>query len=269
MRALVLSGGGMFGAYQAGAWSALEDVFRPDLVVGCSVGALNGWLIASGCPAAEMEKQWLSMPAMARHRWRVPPGPLDGFIDPTPFEQQVRTLHHTWRPKMPVAVVATELARLRPRIFRETEIGWEHLAASCAVFGALPQYRIDGRRYSDGGLLGALPLWAALELGATSIVAVQVMPRMPWPLRAGLRMLRAWSGLRTTAAADVPVFTIAPRVPLGSLREAAFWDRGRAERWLAQGRHDAEEVASNISRMVCFGSPVPTHGHVSHLPVEG
>src|SRR5579862_9012522 len=48
--ALVLSAGGMFGAYQAGAWRELSASFRPDLVVGTSAGSLNGWSIAGGCP---------------------------------------------------------------------------------------------------------------------------------------------------------------------------------------------------------------------------
>ena len=57
--ALVLSGGGMFGAYQAGAWKALSREISPDMVVGASVGALNGWLIASGVAAEELEQRWL------------------------------------------------------------------------------------------------------------------------------------------------------------------------------------------------------------------
>src|ERR1035438_5321759 len=52
--ALVLSAGGMFGAYQAGAWNVLSRRFQPDLVVGASVGALNGWAIAGGCSPAEL-----------------------------------------------------------------------------------------------------------------------------------------------------------------------------------------------------------------------
>ena len=41
MTALVLSAGGMYGAYQAGAWKAIADIFQPDLVVGASIGAIN------------------------------------------------------------------------------------------------------------------------------------------------------------------------------------------------------------------------------------
>lgn len=46
--ALVLTGGGNRGAIQAGALLALfEHGFRPDLIVGMSVGAINGVLLSS------------------------------------------------------------------------------------------------------------------------------------------------------------------------------------------------------------------------------
>ena len=44
--ALVLSAGGMFRGYQAGAWKVLRSRLRPDIVIGASAGALNGWAIA-------------------------------------------------------------------------------------------------------------------------------------------------------------------------------------------------------------------------------
>ena len=41
--ALVLSGGGSRGAYQCGVWQALEELgIKIDIVVGVSVGAING-----------------------------------------------------------------------------------------------------------------------------------------------------------------------------------------------------------------------------------
>jgi NTE family protein len=65
--ALVLSGGGLFGAWQAGAWAALEGTIAPDLVVGTSVGALNGAVIASGASAAHLRQLWLD-PSLAELR---------------------------------------------------------------------------------------------------------------------------------------------------------------------------------------------------------
>lgn len=58
MKALVLSGGGLFGAWQAGAWSVLAERFEPDLIVGASIGALNGYLIASGATPEELIEVW-------------------------------------------------------------------------------------------------------------------------------------------------------------------------------------------------------------------
>src|SRR5258706_10048439 len=56
--ALVLSGGGMFGAWQAGAWRTLADVIQPDLVVGASVGSLIGYAIAGGASPEELRQFW-------------------------------------------------------------------------------------------------------------------------------------------------------------------------------------------------------------------
>lgn len=58
MRALVLSGGGLFGAWQAGAWSVLSREFEPELIVGASIGSVNGYLIACGVGPEELMGLW-------------------------------------------------------------------------------------------------------------------------------------------------------------------------------------------------------------------
>ena len=48
-RAVVFSGGGTKGSYQIGAWQALNELsFVPDIVVGTSVGSINGALMVQG-----------------------------------------------------------------------------------------------------------------------------------------------------------------------------------------------------------------------------
>ena len=48
---LVLQGGGALGAYQAGVYEALmEGGIEPDWVIGTSIGAINGALIAGNAP---------------------------------------------------------------------------------------------------------------------------------------------------------------------------------------------------------------------------
>ena len=47
--ALVLSGGGSRGGYQCGVWQALEELgIDIDIVVGVSVGAINGSMVVQG-----------------------------------------------------------------------------------------------------------------------------------------------------------------------------------------------------------------------------
>ena len=78
------------------------------------------------------------------------------------------------------AVAVTDLLRMKPLVFENDEVTWRHIAASCAVPGLFRQYWIDGRLCSDGGLLNPLPVWAAVQLGATHIVAVHAgFPQIP------------------------------------------------------------------------------------------
>src|ERR1700758_4792128 len=49
--ALVLSGGGALGAYQAGAYAALERCgVRPNWIAGTAIGAINAAIIAGNLP---------------------------------------------------------------------------------------------------------------------------------------------------------------------------------------------------------------------------
>jgi NTE family protein len=225
MRALVLSGGGLFGAWQAGVWSVLANHIAPDLIVGASVGSLNGYVIASGGTPEELRSMWLD-PAFGR------------FAD---LPSNIRRMMARYTLRVPFAITATELPRMKPRIFRDSEITWQHLAASCALPFALPQIRIGQRWYSDGGLLGALPLWAAAELGAKRIVGLQALPEPPsWLLGQAARAFRAVAGHNPPVPPEIEVSEIRPGRPLGSVRDTIQWKRGNIERWLDQGAEDAE-----------------------------
>src|SRR2546429_488990 len=113
--ALVLSGGGLFGAWQAGAWRVLQERFQPDLVVGASVGSLNGYLIASGIDSAEL-----------CDRWRDPQ-----FADFRQLDLNIQKMIEHYRLRQPFAVTLVDMLRLKPRTFCDGDITWKHLAASC------------------------------------------------------------------------------------------------------------------------------------------
>lgn len=248
-RALVLSAGGMYGAYQAGAWSVLGRSFQPDVVVGASIGSLNGWAIAGGCPPEELCQRWLGLREAARHRWRFPRSPLDGALDATRLHGWIRDLYESCSPQVPIGVVLTDILRLKPRLFTGPNLGWEHLAASCAIFGILPQIRIHGRYYTDGGLIEPLPLWAAAEMGATEVVAINVLPRLPGTvLQGAVRVFRRIAPRPPLASAEMKVQLIEPKKVLGTAREAIYWTEARAREWIDQGRRDAEEfIASSAA----------------------
>jgi predicted acylesterase/phospholipase RssA len=129
---------------------------------------------------------------------------------------------------------------MKPRIFRDSEITWQHLAASCALPVALPQIRIGQRWYSDGGLLGALPSWAAAELGATQIIALQALAQpTSWWLGQATRAFRAVAGHNPPVPPGIAVAEIHPGRRLGSVRDTIQWKRSNIERWLDQGAEDA------------------------------
>ena len=237
----------MYGAYQAGAWEVLASTFQPDLVVGASIGAVNGWAIAGGCPSVELVDRWMSLEEAGRYRWQAPKHLFGGVLDSEPLQRLIQELHQAFSPKTEFAMIATDLLRLRPRIFRTDEITWRHLAASVAIVGIFDQVRIDGRVYSDGGLLSALPLWAAAELGAVKILALNVLPEAPGIVaRTFVGAMRLMSPFKPSVSLSADVFTLAPEQLLGKPTEAIYWRRDNAERWIDQGREDATSALERV-----------------------
>ena len=92
MRALVLSGGGLFGAWQAGAWASLAGRFQPELIVGASVGSLNGYAIACGDTPEMLREMWLH----------------SSLCDFSQLDTHLERMTAERRPRIELAVVVTE-----------------------------------------------------------------------------------------------------------------------------------------------------------------
>jgi NTE family protein len=246
--ALVLSAGGMFGAYQAGAWKALADSFRPDFVVGASAGALNAWAIAGGCSPAELCAFWTDRTSADIMHVRIPALPWRGIFDPAPVYRQVDQFYTRFQPRLPFGLTMVEVPRLRQIYVTGDSITPAHLRASCAIPFCYPPVRIGGKYYVDGGLLAVVPLWAAVAMGATSAVVINVLPMMP------SRFLRATVGTFRALAAPparfprIEVVEIRPAGPLGSVRDAVFWKEENARRWIAQGEREAAAIVVKQDR---------------------
>lgn len=239
--ALVLSAGGMFGSYQAGAWSVLADICKPDMVIGASIGSINGYLIASGCTSDALVHRWLHMTG-PDVRWRVPRRFSEGIIEPSGVNQLLQDMFHEHQPHIPFGVVATEFRTMRPRLFVTPDVSWEHVAASCAVPLFLRQPELDGRMHADGGLVDPLPVWAALEMGATRIITINVLKHRPWIIRMVARMARLYARYRDPDLTSVQVIEISPPARLGDPKDTIYWTRENAQRWIALGKKDASQV---------------------------
>jgi predicted acylesterase/phospholipase RssA len=217
----------MFGAWQAGAWLELATRFKPDFIVGASVGSLNGYAIATGWTPDELCDFWMQ----------------EGMVG-------FRHLAHTTqllisRPlQKRFGVVLVDLVRMKPRTFQDSEVTWRHLFASCAVPGVISPLQIDGRYYLDGGLLNPLPVWAAVELGATEIIALNALPEIPSVLlKPFVRAFRAVFGHHPPLPAGVSLATLAPSRNLGSLTDAVRWNRENVTHWIQQGKEDAKNIS--------------------------
>lgn len=79
VRALILSGGGARGAYEAGVAAALTERMHFDIVCGTSIGAINGFAVAQGM-AGELEAIWHEA--------------AEGNI--VPYRPEVAALVHLW-----------------------------------------------------------------------------------------------------------------------------------------------------------------------------
>jgi NTE family protein len=226
--ALVLSAGGMFGAWEAGVWKALEPHFRPDLIVGASVGAWNGWAIAGGVTPDQLCRDWME--------------PRTDLIRPfrsAGMHERAHELYALSLPRIPFGLTLVELPRFRLRLVRAPEITAMHIAAAGSIPGIFPPVRLDGHLCIDGGVRGALPLWAAEEMGATHAIAINCLTGWPWTtLRTLVPIPRPTRALQITL--------IEPVQPLGSIYSAVRWSRSNIERWIALGEEDGNRALSSI-----------------------
>lgn len=246
--ALVLGGGGMFGAYQAGLWAGLQGEFAAAHVFGASIGAFNGLAVASGCPAQELVDLWLDFREAQEAQWRFPWPPWSGCLDARRFREYLRRHFERFRPVLPLTIAITRAWPFRPFAVTGQDLTWEHLAASCSLPFIMPPCRLAEGYCLDGGLFAAVPAWAAFEVGFERIVAVNILRS------GGAKVLRAMKNLLCVAGRFDPggsksgaeVIWVEPSRPLGPLRLSARWEASLASRWVELGKSDAPEVLRRI-----------------------
>jgi len=239
MDALVLSAGGLFAAYQAGVYKALWPYWKPDMVVGASAGALNGWLIAARMTPDELIEQWLHPDVAGTMRIRQRPSLKNGYFDAAPLLARAQAMQRDFPRRLPLGIVSIEVPQFRPAMFCDEEITPEHLVATCAIPLLYPTVRVAGRRLLDGGLFEPTPVWAAARMGATRVIAINALPRLaPWPFSLALSGIHKLRKMPLPNSLDVS--WIVPSGRMGTARQAVVWDRGNVRRWVEMGQQDGE-----------------------------
>ncbi|ABL81594.1 MULTISPECIES: patatin-like phospholipase family protein [unclassified Nocardioides] len=176
--AFVLSGGANLGAAQVGMLAALDEAgVIADLVVGSSVGAVNGAWVAGHGDLAALGDVWRSL----RRADVFPARPLDGllgFVGMSDHLVSDRGLRRLLRAHLrfdrledaavPLHVVATDI-RSGEDVLLSTGDAVDAILASAAIPGVLPPVAVDGRTLVDGGVVNNAPISHALDLGAGTI----------------------------------------------------------------------------------------------------
>jgi NTE family protein len=262
MKAFVLGGGGAKGALQAGALRALlEAGLQPQLLVGTSVGAVNGaYLAAHGFTldalngleeawhdAAESDLLpdnylWLTVRALFNR-----PG--------LEIEERLREffVRHGLRPDLHfrelegprLIMVAADLWAGRTVLYGTDpdQLVLDGLLASTAIPPWVRPLDTGDHLLMDGGVVSNLPIEPALSQGATHIVALDLAdPRPVGPVAGGfgpflLHLIytvehrHAYLEKQLAAARGVPVH----HIPLRSALPMAVWEFKHAVPLLERG----------------------------------
>lgn len=178
--ALVFCGGGSRGAMEVGFYKAIRELGLPvDLVVGSSIGALNGACIAAGMSVAEMTQLWCSI-----RRRDVARFSLRGILTPRlhPAWWSLDPLRHLLAKELPatrfedleipLVIVTTDLQQGQPVYWSGTGSLIEPLIASMSLPGVFPPLDINGHQFVDGGIANNVPLDMAVALGAQTILMI-------------------------------------------------------------------------------------------------
>jgi len=197
--AFVFGGGGLLGATEVGMLRAvIEAGYRPDLVLGTSIGAINGAMAAAdpgpGC-VERLTSLWDSLTAnevfggrLKRLRLAASTGThlhstesLQSIVERELGSIAIEDL------AVPFQCCAASIERAAETWFDSGPLALA-VAASCAVPGLFAPVRVGDEHFFDGGLVNSLPVGRAIELGATTVFVLHVgrveqplkPPRRPW-----------------------------------------------------------------------------------------
>ncbi len=197
--AFVLSGGGNQGVAQVGMLRALlERGIRPDVIIGTSVGALNGAVVATTPTAAQvdhLEGVWRDLKGdevfpgnTLRRAWNllrrddhlIPADGLESLIERVGVAQSFADL------QVPFRVVASDLITGDEHVIVRGDLP-PALLASAALPGLFPPVVLNGHTLVDGAVVNLVPISHALAGPIDRIFVLDVSdPISDRPIRSPL-----------------------------------------------------------------------------------
>jgi NTE family protein len=181
--ALVLAGGGSLGAVQVGMLRALvESGFRADMVVGSSVGAINGAYFAGDPTLAgisRLERLWcgLKRSDIFPWTWRRLISFIcgRGHLVTSDGLRNILDRHLPYRDMkdaaLPVHIVASDALTGKAVVLSRGPVT-QAILASTAIPAAFEPVEIDGRLLCDGAIASNTPVTTAIALGARRLIVL-------------------------------------------------------------------------------------------------
>ncbi|WP_330181538.1 patatin-like phospholipase family protein [Nocardia sp. NBC_01503] len=201
--AFVLGGGGMLGGYQVGMLRALAEYgITPDLVIGTSVGSIQGAILAAprtGNTIDALTAFWhdaltekvMGVPvrSLLTNLVRLRPALATQDALREVLERHVGVDTRIEQLGIPFQCAAASIERATARYFDYGPVIPALLASSC-IPGLWPPLRIGAEHYIDGGVVETVPFTRAVSFGAKEIYVLRLRqrelplksPRLPWQL---------------------------------------------------------------------------------------
>ena len=196
-RALVLSGGSIKGAFQAGAIKqVLEEGFQPDIIHGISVGSLNGSFMVNET-GKNRNYDWKTIGNTLVEFWRThikQPSDLvkkknffkivkelllnrfDGLISTEPLQElvhRVLSIHQIRKSNVDFTAGAVDMITGKLNYFNKLDSSLiKGIIASTTIPIMMPIAQIGSTPYYDGGLRDVASLKSVIEKGAEEIVII-------------------------------------------------------------------------------------------------
>ena len=193
MRAIVLSGGGGKGAYQAGVYKAIKKLgIEYDIVTGTSIGALNGFLMVQDdlfkclwlwkhINYNKIFEDFNNVVDEKTLKNKYFEKIINGGIDTKRIDKLVSRIYNPKRlysSSIDYGVVAFDLAKLKPIIALKKEMDAstlkKYIIASATCFPVFKPQKYEKEVLVDGGYYDTTPINLAIDLGATEVVAVEL-----------------------------------------------------------------------------------------------